>query len=574
MFILIVCLAMGATLITLQTLSWITIRDQFIADDTKKIEQFSNSVEFITQDVKRVALSLAFDKSLQSFLKLSQSGIKGNSAQAKNELSDTLSTYVVQRDYLFNIVVLSKNDMIHSRATLSYTMDYWRNRTKEAWFTDYDPLTDKNYYSSAYMIESYKSIEPVIAHVLAVPDEYDMNKTLGYIIINIMVKNIAGQMDSNRGSSDAILWYDRCGKLIHFMPSEAFEKASLIDQFQTFPAADSQTLSKNGICNVVISLRNQWTFVAYTLNKSIYAKTLNGFPVFIFITLFIVLGCVVWVYGVVSRVVKPIMLLSNTMQAVEEGNRELDDLEIHTGDEIEALKNSFVKMLRSIQAQTEETLKNIRERKIIELNLLQAQINPHYLYNTLYAIKYLVKDKRNEDASNALDAFIRVLQTSVRIGEEGMYSTIHAEIELVKNYFSIQSYRYDKRFGYSIWVEPSLNDMQVPRAIIQPVVDNALVHGILSERASGFIDIKVISHSGNLVISVTDNGIGMEDAAIRQLLNNDERSLIMKMKSIGIPNVHQRIRYLYGEGYGVSIESKVFCYTTVKITLPIDDGAR
>ena len=215
-----------------------------------------------------------------------------------------------------------------------------------------------------------------------------------------------------------------------------------------------------------------------------------------------------------------------------------------------------VKALKSRVAQEELALKKA------ELLALQAQINPHFLYNTLDSIFWLCKDEGNEKAAEMVSALSNTFRISISRGKDEI--SVKEELQHAKSYLSIQNIRYQDQFTYNIKVDDSILECKCLKILLQPFIENAIYHGINLLMGDGEININAYQKDGNIVFEITDNGIGMDEEEISNLFQENS-----KTAGIGILNVDQRIKVFYGDKYGVQIESEPDEGTTVRIVIPI-----
>lgn len=266
-----------------------------------------------------------------------------------------------------------------------------------------------------------------------------------------------------------------------------------------------------------------------------------------------------------------IQFLKNQMHKVTAGNFVLDE-EIRGTDEIFELYQDLKKMVDSMQTLINDAYKSKIQSESFKLNQVEAefkalasQINPHFLYNTLETIRmkaYCNDDKETADLVKKLGKFMRrCLEV-----KDGMV-TLESELEFTKSYLELQAARFGDRASYSIYCEVDRNYKILP-LIIQPIVENAFVHGIEGEKSNGRIEIKVFYRNGKVVIEVSDNGQGIEPDKLRELLAKLERNDTSSGKSIGLTNVNKRIKMYHGEQYGLTVETTLGYGTTIRITLP------
>lgn len=277
-------------------------------------------------------------------------------------------------------------------------------------------------------------------------------------------------------------------------------------------------------------------------------------------------------FFITSRLTRPIQLLKNKMRQAASGY--LDAKVKPAGkDEIADLGSSFNIMLEKIKGLLDQSIKEQELIQKAELRTLQAQINPHFLYNTLDSIVWMAEAGKNEQVIQIVQAFSRFFRVSLNKGRD--WISIKSEIEHVRSYLIIQQIRYRDILDYEISVEPELQAYAILGMTLQPLVENALYHGIKNKRGKGLI--RVIGHTENgqdIVLSVEDNGIGMNEAKLAELRASLDRSRDQAEEAgetgggFGLHNVHQRIRLYFGERYGVEIESREGEGTRVSVRIP------
>ncbi|MBQ8787298.1 MAG: histidine kinase [Oscillospiraceae bacterium] len=266
-----------------------------------------------------------------------------------------------------------------------------------------------------------------------------------------------------------------------------------------------------------------------------------------------------------------IQFLKNQMHNVAAGNFELTE-EIKGTDEIFDLYEDLKKMVDSMQTLINDAYKAKIQSESFKLNQVEAefkalasQINPHFLYNTLETIRmkaYVNNDKETADLVKKLGKFMRrCLEV-----KDGMV-TLESELEFTKSYLELQSARFGDRVSYNIYCEVDRQYKILP-LIIQPIVENAFVHGIEGEKANGKISIKVFYKGENVLIEVQDNGSGISSDRLRELLAKLEKNDTSSGKSIGLTNVNKRIKMYHGEQYGMSVETVLGQGTTIRVTIP------
>lgn len=269
-----------------------------------------------------------------------------------------------------------------------------------------------------------------------------------------------------------------------------------------------------------------------------------------------------------DMVTKPLRKLRETMKVVENGNFDVEVEEPDTGDEISDLFRSFRSMILKIRELIDQNTAEQREKRKSELNALQAQINPHFLYNTLDSIIWMAEGGNMKDVVLMTSSLAKLLRKSISNKNEMV--TLEEEIEYTRSYLTIQKMRYVDKLEYEIDVEPAVMRMEIVKLIIQPLVENAIYHGIKYKEGKGLIRITGGFADDQVILKVSDNGVGMSEEELSHVF--DERVTDTRKNGVGVLNVHRRIRLYYGGEYGLSFESGEGKGTCVSIHLPLPEA--
>ncbi len=241
--------------------------------------------------------------------------------------------------------------------------------------------------------------------------------------------------------------------------------------------------------------------------------------------------------------------------------------------EIDELSENFNDKIIRIKELIENIKTEQKNKKNTELWLLQSQINPHFLYNTLDTVVWMAEagdSKKVVDMITALSSFLRI-----GLNNGKRFIRIREEIRHIESYLKIQKFRYEDILEYSIDIEDNLYDKRILKLLLQPIVENALYHGIKYKRSGGKISVKGYREKEKIILQVIDNGIGMDSTkleSLRYIIKNKPADDIVKSsgESFGLYNVAERIRLYYGNEYGLNIDSTENIGTTVSIILPVE----
>jgi two-component system sensor histidine kinase YesM len=266
-----------------------------------------------------------------------------------------------------------------------------------------------------------------------------------------------------------------------------------------------------------------------------------------------------------------INFLKNQMLKVTYGEFELTD-EIKGHDEIYELYGLLKQMVKAINKSNNETTKARLQAETFRLNTVEAefkalasQINPHFLYNTLETIRMKAYSNNDKETADLLKVLGKFMRRSLAV-KDGLVK-LSSELDFTLNYLKLQSARFGERVTYNIYAEPD-KDFEILPLIIQPLVENAYAHGVESVKEGGYILIAVKYAGENVIIEVSDNGTGMDEETLGALREKIEYGDTSSGKSIGLTNVHMRIKKYFGDGYGMKIYSELGKGTTIRLTVP------
>ncbi|MBD0381825.1 cache domain-containing sensor histidine kinase [Paenibacillus sedimenti] len=260
---------------------------------------------------------------------------------------------------------------------------------------------------------------------------------------------------------------------------------------------------------------------------------------------------------------KPIKQLEVHMKQVEKGNFDIR-VDVEGTNEISKLSRTFNLMISKIRELMNQTVQDQEVKRISELKALQAQIQPHFLYNTLDSIIWMAEMGKVEEVVTMTSALSKLLRSSISKGEELI--PIAVELEHIQNYLTIQNIRYRNKFTYTIEVEPDILSCSILKIILQPLVENAIYHGVKHLPECGHIRITGCKIEGLIELKVMDNGVGMSEEQLKNLMHKTRQA--EPGKGFGLLNVNHRIQLYFGDLYGLQFESELEEGTTVTVRIP------
>lgn len=303
-----------------------------------------------------------------------------------------------------------------------------------------------------------------------------------------------------------------------------------------------------------------------TIRHELSSQQENAVRVSLFAFAIILFGSIIISMIIVKSVTKPIKELCDTTELVAKGDFSTR-AEIESDDEISVLTNSFNNMIQEIGDLVEDIKLEQKNLRVTELKLLQAQINPHFLYNTLDTIIWLAEGNQTDQVVEMVTSLSDFFRTVLSEGRD--YITIAEEESHIRSYLEIQQFRYRDILEYEIEIDPIIYQYTILKLTLQPLVENALYHGIKNKRGKGKISVKGRLENDKIYLEVNDNGIGMSKVDLENIRKRVKGEIDpINQGGFGLANVDERIRLNYGHEYGLVFESVEGEWTRVSVLLP------
>ncbi len=291
---------------------------------------------------------------------------------------------------------------------------------------------------------------------------------------------------------------------------------------------------------------------------------------FLFVVLFSIFLLVFVNLHLSERISVPIKTLERAVKELEAGREEVD-IDVSGPYEIERLGHSIRSMVSTMRHLMDDIIEQEAQKRRSELDVLQSQINPHFLYNTLDSVVWMTENGRTDEAILMVTSLARFFRISLSRGSNII--PIADELEHARHYLTIQKMRYKNKFSAVIAAEDGVEGLYTIKLIVQPILENAIYHGMAYADGDGEIAVRARRDGEDVVIEVADNGPGMPEETVERLLDQSYAAAPgTKGSGIGLRNVHQRIRLTFGEEYGLAIHSEPDAGTTVCIRLPVLEG--
>ena len=512
------------------------------------------------------------------------------SAQTASQVSSTVGNYLRDMNQAMDLVVRSMSEPEDSRnellsaflqfrpdvvAVTSYSeegelLDCWSlgREPREEMFQnlsfdlDTARASDGPYMSTPHVETIFESYYPWVVTMTA---PLEQGGEAAWVSLDLSFSNISNHINNvGIGQRGYCFLMDRMGNIMYHPQQQLLYAGLKSEDTAALAALEDGTYVEDTVIYAVTSVEDSsWrvvgvSFVDELVNRSVremigISAGLAG----------LVLAAALLTSWILSRMLsRPLRGLASAMERFERDADHFSYRPVRGTREVRELSQSFGHMVLRIQ----QLMSTVRQEEInlrkTELKALQAQINPHFLYNTLDSIAWMCERGRNADAVNMVHALARLFRISISRGHELI--PIAKEIEHAESYLQIQKYRYKNQFTYEFDVDPGCLDYYCNKITLQPIIENSINHGLDLLVEEGRIQVEVLQDGDDILFRVRDNGVGMSQEQVDAILEQDPED----RTGIGIRNVNDRLRIYFGAPYGLNITSELDVGTCVEIRMP------
>lgn len=373
---------------------------------------------------------------------------------------------------------------------------------------------------------------------------------IGVLAINVKIETLESLAGVNTGANKLII-YDQDGKPV--VASIGLHPRLRGKEFLQVSSVSSFT---------------RWKSAYYASKEDLIKESKQVRNLMILVTVLLLIIASILAHFISSGIVKPLRRLKVKMKAAERGEFNIRE-ETHSvrSDEIGELTQGFNHMLKQIEMLVEEIRKQERQKREAELSALQARINPHFMYNTLNGLRWAALMEGNHRIAGLITSFVYLLKFSAK--NQDALITLHQELELLQHYVELMKMRNDQ-FEFRLQVDDRIKHHLIVPFLLQPIVENAIFHGIVPADRRGVIEVNVYSHDEMNVAVIRDNGVGIEEEKVKALLlpvNQSKRG--ENFSKIGLSNVYDRLRLQFGSSAELKVKSSLNQGTEVRIVWPV-----
>lgn len=518
------------------------------------------------------------DSYLRTIMKLSDSlyygVIKNADMSADSVNSEITLLYDNNKDNISNIALLTKEGELLEAvpaARLKTGMDV----TEEDWFVNTLERTDNLHFSMPHVQYIFDNNENqyrwVITLSRAVEITQGTSTEQGVLLLDISYGSLQQLLDNiSLGNGGYLYLINGAGELIYHPQMQLIDSGFATENNLAaagYQDGNYQETYQGEARDITVKSVGYtgWKIIGVAPEKGFALNNLKTKLFVIFVLAFFLFILAVINAYISSKITTPIQELEKSVNALEAGDL---DTEVYTGGsyEIRHLGRSIGHMAGQIKVLMDDIVAEHESKRKSEFDTLQSQINPHFLYNTLDIIVWMIENEQKAEAVKVVTALARFFRISLSKGKSII--PVRDELEHVRNYLMIQQMRFKNKFTYAIEADPGTLELASLKLMLQPLVENAVYHGMEFMDGDGEVVVRAKREGDDLWLTVRDNGLGMTEEQVESLLSESPHVTSRKGSGIGVKNVNERIRLYFGEQYGLQIDSEPDEGTLIRIHLP------
>ncbi len=528
-------------------------------------------------------VNLNLDAYLRRMMRLSDTAyysVIKDADLAEEDLSEDLDLlYENNRDALVSIALFSEEgELIASTPLVGLKNSV--NPEKESWFTTAMERIENLHFSTPHVQNLFEDPDYQYRWVVSLSRQVELTRAgsieSGVLLVDMSfggIEQICKDVDLS--STGYLYLIDGDGEIIYH-PRQQLIYAGLLEENNRTAAGytDGSHQETFGGARREVTVKTVgytgWKLVGVMPSENLWDNYGQLVLFFLFVVLFSVFLLVFVNLRLSEWITAPVKKLDRAVKELEAGGTEAD-FDVGGPGEVEHLSHSIRSMVSTMRHLMDDIIQQEEQKRRSELEVLQSQINPHFLYNTLDSVIWLTENGRTDDAVVMLTSLARFFRISLSRGSSII--PIRDELEHARHYLTIQKMRYKNKFSATITAEDGVESLYTIKLIVQPILENAIYHGMAYADGDGEISVRAFRDGEDVLIEVSDNGPGMPEEVVANLLNPNGPAAAAGAKGsgIGFRNVHQRIRLTFGADYGLTILSEPDDGTTVRIRLPALD---
>ena len=533
------------------------------------IQQMNQNIDSYIDYMENIAYLISSNEDVQDYLFDEEIDNEG-----RYRILNQFQTILDSRSDIRNVGIISKNGrMLINDGSKSVNQDLDLN-TQE-WYATALEKPNGPILTSSHVQHIISGERPwVITLSRGIRDRSGSGEKEGVFFIDLNYSAISGLCDqSTVGTKGYAFILDAKGNIVYHPQQQQLYNELQTENISLIMDTDEDTVltgtgNDGKLYSISRSEKTGWTVVDCTNVKELLSKSRQAQSVYVLTAIILVIVALLFSRFMARSITLPIQKLRDSMKKVQEGDFSVSDVVVDSRNEIGSLTKSFDVMTHRIHALMEQNVHEQEEKRKSELKALQSQINPHFLYNTLDSIIWMAEGKKNEEVVLMTASLARLLRQS--ISNEDEVVPIANEVEYARGYLTIQKMRYKDKLEFQIDVDSSILYIPLIKLVLQPIIENAIYHGLKYKESKGLLIVKGFMKDGNAVLQVIDDGVGMDEETLAHIY--DKHKVNYHSNGVGVYNVQKRLKLYYGDGYGITYESEKGKGTTATITIPGRQG--
>ena len=529
------------------------------------IQQMNQNIDSYIDYMENIAYLISRNEDVQDYLfdeKIDNEG--------RYRILNQFQTILDSRSDIRNVGIISKNGrMLINDGSKSVNQDLDLN-TQE-WYATALEKPNGPILTSSHVQHIISGERPwVITLSRGIRDRSGSGEKEGVFFIDLNYSAISGLCDqSTVGTKGYAFILDAKGNIVYHPQQQQLYNELQTENISLIMDTDEDTVltgtgNDGKLYSISRSEKTGWTVVDCTNVKELLSKSRQAQSVYVLTAIILVIVALLFSRFMARSITLPIQKLRDSMKKVQEGDFSVSDVVVDSKNEIGSLTKSFDVMTHRIHELMEQNVHEQEEKRKSELKALQSQINPHFLYNTLDSIIWMAEGKKNEEVVLMTASLARLLRQS--ISNEDEVVPIANEVEYARGYLTIQKMRYKDKLEFQIEVDSSILYIPLIKLVLQPIIENAIYHGLKYKESKGLLIVKGFMKDGNAVLQVIDDGVGMDEETLAHIY--DKHKVNYHSNGVGVYNVQKRLKLYYGEDYGITYTSELGKGTTATITIP------
>ena len=530
------------------------------------IKQMNQNIDSYIDYMENISYLVSSNEDVQTYLFGDHVG-----PEVRGRILNQFETILDSRSDILNLGIISENGRMFINDGREMTNPDLDIHSQE-WYMNALNGSQSSYLSSSHVQHIISGERPwVITLSRGIRDQSSgSTKKEAVFFIDLNYSAISGLCDQNIvGNQGYAFILDAEGNIVYHPQQQQLYNELQTENIGLIMESESDTIlygkgSGEKLYTISCSEKTGWTVVDSVRVEELLRKSNEAQSIYILVAAGLVAVALFFSKFIAKNITQPIQKLCESMEKVQEGDFSVSDVVVDSANEIGSLTTSFNVMTHRIQDLMEQNIREQEAKRKSELKALQSQINPHFLYNTLDSIIWMAEGKKNEEVVLMTASLARLLRQS--ISNEDEVVSIGQEIEYARGYLTIQKMRYKDKMEYQIDVDPSILNIPLIKLVLQPVIENAIYHGLKYKESKGFLLVRGFPKDGNAVLQVIDDGVGMDEETLEHIY--EKHKVNYRSNGVGIYNVQKRLQLYYGNEYGITYESEVGKGTTATITIP------